>query len=150
MAYDPNAPTQDEREAHFGFVWVGLAASIVMVVSNSVPLGHSVEGFAAVIVGCFLGILTLPNRYDDYFVSLAVRAFRWAIVVIGFWTLAEGVVGILEGFYGLGVTAAGTTLPEKDASWAAPPLLNSAWLLAGLASTAFHAGFAWYYLKGAE
>ena len=150
MTYDPSAPTQDEREAHYNFVWPGLAASVAMVASNFLPIGHLIEGFAAVIVGSYLGILPLADRYDDYFKSLAVRAFRWAVVVIGLWTLAQGMVGILEGFYGVGVTAAGSTLPEKDASWKAPELLNSAWLLAGLASTAFHAGFAYYYLRGTE
>lgn len=141
MPYDPNALSEKQRSNAYFNIWIGLVASIVMVLSNVFAFGAKPEGFAALIVGLHLLIYAIYNRFDEHFRSLVAVGFAWSVSVVGLWLSAQGLLMILEAGYGLGRTAAGAPAMPGDFSYRLPDWFNRAYLLAALASLAFHLGF---------
>lgn len=148
MAYEPNAPTREERDGHYSFVWIGLLASTGMVTTNFIPMGHAIEGFLSLIAGIYIALIGISNRFDDYFKRLAAYGFRWMAVAIALWTVAIGLLTILEGYFAGGISAAGTTLSDSDQTFLLPAKLNSGHLIAAIGALAFHCGFLCAYLRG--
>ena len=141
MPYVPNSMNQEGREAAYWHVRANGVVSLVMLASNFAGLGPHVEGFAALVVSMWLLTFVFYRQFDDYFMGLVKIGAMWALAVLGLWLLAQALLTVFEGAYGLGVTAGGSRLPSDDASFTLPDKFNSAWLLASACSTAFFAGF---------
>lgn len=148
MPYEPYSPTQEQREGYFGLVWLGGLISLMLVVATILGVAAKMEGWAGMIVGAYILSFTTWNKYDDYFVGLALQGARWAAVVIGLWLIGLALVGIFEGAHGVGVAASGASLPERDVSFILPAWTNNAFLLASICALAFHAGFLFNHLRG--
>ena len=152
MPYVPNSMNQEGREAAYWQVRLVALASLVMLASNFVSLGPHVEGFAAILVSMWLLTFVFYKHFDDYFMGLVKQGAIWALAALGLWIFGQALLSIFEGFYGLGVTAAGAELSPDDATFRIPEKFNSAWLLASTCSTAFFAGFIYnhHFGKGGD
>ena len=147
MPYEPYSMNQQQRESAYFNVWSTALCSVGMLVSNFVPIGP-LEGFFALLVGTWFLTFALYKWFDDYFMALVKIGATWAIAVLGVWMVAQGLLTMFEGFYGIGYTAAGAELAEDDRAFALPAKLNSAYFLASLASCAFFTGFLYNHLRG--
>ena len=148
MPYEPYAPTQEQREGHFGLVWLGGFLSLMLVVTTILGLAAKIEIWAGFIVGSYILTFTSWKWLDDYFRSLATEGARWAAVVVGLWLVGLALAGIFEAAHGAGVSASGASLDESDVSFILPAWTNNAFLLASICALAFHAGFLFNHLKG--
>ena len=151
MPYDPYALSEDQKSRSYNMVWVGLPISLALVACNFLslgPVGAILEGAGPVIIGCHLVTFATYNRFDEHFRSLASFGFACGIVVIALWFLAQGLLGIFYGAYGLGHSAAGSPVDPGDIRFRLPDWFNRAFLLASLTATAFYGGFAYAWLRG--
>lgn len=152
MAFDPQAPTTEERDNLYRWIWVGMAFSIVLVVANIVHMGGPmVAGLPAVFLGVFIPYYAFSKRQDEHFNALRNHGFAWALCVTGAWLLVQGLLLIYGGAYGLGASAAASGAEVINPRFTLPDWFNNAYLLASLMAAAFHAGFLKaQYLGGAD
>ncbi|MEP2234850.1 MAG: hypothetical protein ABJM58_10665 [Alteripontixanthobacter sp.] len=150
MAYEPNAPTAEERDGIHRLVWLGAFLSLVLVIVVALGVSRHVETWAGLIVGLYIATFSITNRADDYFRALARNGARWAVIVVGLWMAGQTLMGITEGYYGAGFSAGGAAIPADDVTWQIPALANNAFFLASCAALAFHAGFLFQHFRGRE
>ncbi|MGB3165343.1 MAG: hypothetical protein WBA68_01045 [Alteraurantiacibacter sp.] len=148
MPYEPYSPNQEQREASFKLVWFGGFVSLMLVVATILGVAAKMEAWAGIIAGSYLIAFAGPNKFDDYFIGLALHGARWACVILGLWLVSLSLVGIFEAAHGVGVSASGARLDESDVSFILPAWTNNAFLLASCCSLAFHAGFLFHHVRG--
>jgi len=149
MPYDPHAPTESERSGMYISVWIGFAASVVLL-SHSIGLaGRQVGGFAALVIGAHLVVLTVGSRFDEHFVALRNFGFACAMSVIGLWLAARGLVTVFEVSHDAGQALAEGVRGTADAA-AVPRWLSQAEPMVSLAGIAFYIGFAAAYWRGSR
>lgn len=89
MSYDPKAITSSDRSFALNMMWVGLGASLILLVGKVFGFFDHVEsiagGFAA---GSMIGVV-FAGRHDEYFQRLVAFASRWSSCVIGLWLFAS-------------------------------------------------------------
>jgi hypothetical protein len=149
MPYDPYAPTENERSGIYVTVWIGLAASVIMLLCNFGFLNPGIGGLAALIVGTHLIVFAFSNRFDEHFVALRNFGFTCAMVVIGLWLTAQGLLTVFEGSHDAGYAAAGGPAVDGTAL-SLPRWFERASLVVSAASVAFYTGFSFAYLRGSR
>lgn len=141
MAFDPQAPTQQDRDNSYRLIWLGLAFSLILLVGGIVPTGIMLAGLPAVFLGVYVPYFAFSKRYDEHFVTLRNHGFSWAMSLLGAWLLIQGILAILGAGHSAGYAVGVTGEETAEHRFLLPAWFNSAHLLASLMLTAFHAGF---------
>jgi hypothetical protein len=141
MPYDPNAPSQEQRDRAYRGVWAGLISSIALLVLICIDFSGLMKTMTiALVCGSMIGAAS-PFRIDDYFEELQRTGFRWAIGILALWLSIYMVLSIGDIGHSLGFgLASGSSAPLSEPRMPFR-LLASAEFVVACASLAFHAGF---------
>lgn len=144
MAFDPTAPTDEERSRIFAFVWLGFAANAALMASYLFDLGAT-PAFLG-LTGAMIFVTMFSNRYDDYYAALRNSGVRWGMGVIALYLFAGAVLSAFAGGNVVGAWAASGSMP--DIARAQPGIMDDGFLLAMVAGLAYHVGFAVARIRG--
>lgn len=146
MPYDPIAPTEKERSMVFASVWIGCAASAVLLASHVFSLPQGVTAAALAMTGALVFVTVLTGRQDDYFNALRKRGLRWGMGVVALYLFAAAILLLTSVSYSFGYAAAVNELPDVTPGSGGLPL--DGLLLATLAAFAYHLGFITAMVRG--
>lgn len=141
MPYTPNSMDQKQRENAYWQLWLTAIASVAIVVAQFIPMWEVIPNVSAILVGVWFVTFAVYNQFDDYFMSLVKTGAVWALAALGLWLVLQGLLTVYDTGRGVGVMAAGGEFSEGKRNLAIPSPFSGAFFLAGICSTAFHAGF---------
>jgi len=147
MPYDPKALTQADRSRAYLMMWFGGAATIVMAAQYVIAPASDAFGIGlGLSVGSLLGSV-IAWRADEYFRSLCAMGHRWAIGLLAAYLFALFVMRTFDLSHSPGQQAVASGVGE-NAARTLPVMLHDAYFLCLATALAFHAGYAFAWLRG--